>query len=142
MKKEDFIFHLDRASFSAKNFAENYVVNTLHKNFRYDVILCAPNDGSNLEGYEEYRAGKSKRKYDLTNKEAADLIYRKEGVPIWIDISVVKTDENKTTINLLCSSEISMNEEQLYYHESGSAPFGVKSPNLPFNFKEGKKFKI
>lgn len=129
MTKEEFLFRLQGASFLALKFAENYVKNKLYTEFRYDVTLIKPEN-------------RSKEFHEIREDEAADLIFKEGRVPTWIDISVSKVKKKQTIINLLCSRDYSDKKEDLYYTEGGSEPFGIKSPILPFWYKEGQKFKL
>lgn len=71
-----------------------------------------------------------------------DLLYRKNKIPIWIDIKVLKSNRNSTTFNLFCTGRYSDNEEELYYNDTGSGPFGIKGPTFPIGYKAGKKFSL
>ncbi len=108
-------------------FAERYVKTELKTNFKYNIIFTDTN-------------AESKMKFDLVDVEVVDMLYIKNKVPIWIDINVLKSSKTETTFNLLCSKDYSSNDEEYYYKHNGSGPFGIKSPNLPMNFKEGDKF--
>lgn len=72
-----------------------------------------------------------------------DLLYRKNKVPIWININVLKSSRKSTTFNLLCAGRFTDNKEEFYYiNKIGSTPFGIKSPELPLDYSEGKKFSL
>ncbi len=140
MTKQEFIFHLNGASFIAYKFAENYVKNKLPTDFKYNVILNASNDDSNLTQFDIYPEDNGEIKFDLSDKEVAELLYREGKIPIWIDISVLKSSQKNTTFNLLCAGRYSDNKKEFYYNHNGSGPFGIKSPTLPVGYKEGEKF--
>ena len=74
--------------------------------------------------------------------EVVELLYRKNKVPVWIDINVLKSNRKTTTFNLLCAGRYTNNKEEFYYNINGSGPFGIKSPNLPINYQEGKRFRL
>ncbi len=92
--------------------------------------------------FEYYKEDNEKIEKGLSDKEVCELIYRKGKVPVWIDIAVYKSDRKITTFKLLCSGRYSENNEEYYYQSGGTGPFGIKSPDLPIDFKKGKKFKL
>ncbi|CAM3712990.1 hypothetical protein [Flavobacterium chungbukense] len=142
MKKEEFLFCLKGASFVALKFAERYVKDKLVTDFKYNVILTVAGNIVGVKQFEIYPEEKDIIKLDLTDNEVVDLLYRNNKIPIWIDISVLKSSRKSTTFNLLCSGKYSGDKDDYYYNENGSGPFGVKSPNFPLNYKEGKKFRL
>ena len=78
---------------------------------------------------------------ELANADTVvETLLRKGKVPVWIDISVTMVQRRKTVLTLLCAGRYSDNTKELYYYQRGTGPFGVKSPNLPIDYKEGKKF--
>ena len=129
MTKIEFLFHLQGASFQALKFAEKHVKTELKTNFKYNVIFADEN-------------ANPKMKLDLTDQQVVDVLYINEKIPIWIDINVLKSSRKETTFNLLSSKDYSNNKDEYYYNHNGSGPFGVKSPILPPNYEEGKKFKL
>lgn len=142
MTKEDFLFHLQGASFISLKFAERYVKDKLVTDFKYNAILTVANNVNNLNKFDIYPEGNDIIKLGLTDIEVVDLLYRNNKIPIWIDISVLKSSRKSTTFNLLCSGKYSSDKNDYYYNQNGSGPFGVKSPNLPIDYREGKKFKL
>lgn len=142
MTKEEFLFHLKGASFVAMKFAEAYVKNKLTTNFRYDVTLSVSHDNPSLTQFDVYPEDNGVVKKDLTDEEVVDLLYRKGKVPVWIDINIIKTNRKTTTLMLLCAGRYSDDKNEYYYNSNGSGPFGVKSPALPIDYKEGKKFRL
>jgi len=126
MTKSEFLFHLNGASFVALKFAENYVIDRLTANFKYNEILNASNDNPNLTQFDIYPEDNGVKKFDLTVKEVVELLCRNEKVPVWIDINVFKVKRNFTTFNLLCSGRYSDDKNEDYYNNQGSGPFGLK----------------
>lgn len=142
MTKQEFLFHLKGASLVALKFAENYIKNKLTTDFTYNVILNASSDDPNLTQFDIYQEDDGKIKLDLTDNEVVELLYRNGKVPVWIDINVLKSNRKITNFNLLCSGRYSDDKKEFYYNDNGSGPFGIKSPKLPIDYKEGKKFKL
>ncbi len=142
MTREEFLFHLKGASLIALKFAENYVKDKLTTDFKYNVILNASTDDINLAAFDIYPEDTGTIQLDLTDNDVVELLYRKEKVPVWIDINVLKSSRKTTTFNLLCAGRFTNNKEEFYYNRNGSGPFGIKSPKLPMDYKEGKKFKL
>ncbi len=142
MTKEDFLFHLNGASFIALKFAEKYVKDKLVTDFKYNVILTIAGNIVGAKQFDIYPKKKDIIKLDLTDSEVVDLLFRNNKIPIWIDIRVLKSSRKSTTFNLLCSGKYSDDKDDYYYNQNGSGPFGVKGPNFPLNYEEGKKFRL
>jgi len=142
MTKSEFLFHLKGSSLIALKFAENYVKNKLTTDFKYNVILNASNDDLTLTQFDIYKEDDGVIKLNLTDNEVVELLYRKNKVPVWININVLKSSRKSTTFNLLCAGRYSDDKKEFYYNDNGSGPFGIKSPKLPIDYKEGKKFKL
>ena len=142
MTKEDFLFHLQGASFIALKFAERYVKDKLITDFKYNVIFTHSHHSTYPDHSDFYPKDEGIIKLNLTDNKVIDLLYRNNKIPIWIDISVLKSSKKNTTFNLLCAGRYSDNKEDFYYRDDGSAPFGIKSPTFPINYKEGKKFRL
>ena len=142
MTREEFLFHLNGASLIALKFAERYVKDKLTTDFRYNVMLNVSSDYKSLTQFDIYPEDTGIIKLDLIDKEVVELLYRKNKVPVWIDINVLKSSRKSTTFNLLCAGRFTDNKEEFYYNGNGSGPFGIKSPKLPIDFKEGNKFKL
>lgn len=142
MTREEFLYHLKAVSLIALKFAESYVKDKLTTDFKYNVVLNALGDEENLAQFDIYPEDTGKMKLDLTDEEVVDLLYRRNKVPVWININVLKSSKKSTTFNLLSSGRYSDNKEEFYYNENGMGPFGIKSPKLPFGYKEGEKFNL
>lgn len=142
MTKSEFLFHLKGSSLIALKFAENYVKNKLTTGFKYNVILNGSNDNPKLVQFDIYKEDDGIIKLDLTDNEVVELLYRKNKIPVWININVLKSSRKSTTFNLLCAGRYSDDKKEFYYNDNGSGPFGIKSPKLPIDYIEGKKFKL
>jgi len=142
MTKEEFLFHLQGASIIALKFAERYVKDKLETDFKYNVILSVSTDDPSLTQFDLYPEDQGTIKLDLTDTEVVDLLYRKNKVPVWIDISVLKSSKKSTTFNLLCAGRYTDNKDEYYYNRNGSGPFGIKGPNFPLDYVEGEKFRL
>ncbi|CAC9977064.1 MULTISPECIES: hypothetical protein [Flavobacterium] len=142
MTKEEFLFHLNGASFVALKFAENYVKDKLTTDFKYNIIFTPPNVIGNMDQFDIYPEDEGIIRLNLTDKEVVELLYRKNKIPVWIDINVLKSSRKSTTFNLLCAGRYTDNKEEYYYNDNGSGPFGVKGPTFPIGYKEGKKFRL
>jgi hypothetical protein len=140
MTKQEFLFHLDGASIVALKFAERYVKDKLVTDFKYNILLTDAPANSNLDQFDTYPEEDGIIKLGLTNNEVVDLLYRKNKIPIWIDINVLESTKEFTTFQLASSGKYSDDKNQYYYTENGSAPFGIKSPTFPIGYVEGEKF--
>jgi hypothetical protein len=142
MTKSEFHIYLKKSSLQAFNFAEKYVKDKLIDDFKYNLILNASNDTDCNQKFDTYPEDNGIIKLDLSEKAVLDILYRKNKVPVWIDINVLKSSKKSTTFNLLCAGRYTNLDEELYYYERGTGPFGIKSPILPNNYIEGEKFKL
>ncbi len=142
MNKPDFLFLLLGASYDAFRFAKKYVKNKLVPEFRYELELNVSDDDPELIQFDIYPEDNGKIYYDLTEKEVVDILCRNNKVPVWIDINVVKSDRQKTTLKLSCAGRYSSDRNEFYYINGGSGPFGIKSPVFPPTYKEGTKFRL
>ena len=142
MQEEEFKQLLLSATDQAKQFALNYIKNDLPVDNVYHIRLSLSHDDPSLTQFDIYPEdnGKTIKMADATT--VVNTLLRKAKVPVWIDISVSEIIEDKTVLTLLCAGRYSDNEKELYYHQRGLGPFGVKSPNLPADYKEGTKFKV
>ncbi len=142
MTKQEFLFHLSGASFLTFKFAENFVKNKLSTNFKYNLHLNSSVDDKSQEKFDRYPEDNKKVYSNLNKNEVVELLYRKGKIPVWIDISVLNSNKNWTTLELICAGRYTNEKEELYYNKNGTGPFGIKSPTFPPNYKEGKKFKL
>lgn len=140
MTKLEFLFHLKGASFVSLKFAERYVIDKLTTNFKYNVTFTKANTYGNIDRFDFYPKDDGIVKLNLSDNEVADLLYRKNKIPIWIDINVFKVEDEVTTLNVACAGLYSESKEEYYYSNDGFAPFGIKGPIFPIGYKEGEKF--
>ena len=143
MTRDEFILHLKDSSLAALKFAESFVNDELTTNFDYKVTLNASADDLNNNQFDHYPEDNGIIKLDLSETKVIELLHRKNKVPVWIDINVLKSSRKSTTFNLLCAGRFTDNENELYYkNKIGSTPFGIKSPRLPNDFFDEKKFNL
>ncbi|TPG37631.1 hypothetical protein [Flavobacterium pectinovorum] len=142
MTKQEFSFRLKNSSIEAVKFAERYITDKLTNDFKYNVIFTPGNDEEDFNKFDVYPEDDGIIKLNLTEIEVIDLLCRKNKIPVWIDICVLKSSRKITTFDLLCAGRYSNNEEEFYYNDSKSGPFGIKSPTFPIGYKEGEKFNL
>ena len=142
MNKPDFLFLLLGASFASFKFAKEFVKNDLKPEFKYDLELNVSNNNPELKQFDIYPEDNGKKYFDLTDKEVTEILWRNNKIPVWIDISVAKSDRKKTTFRLICAGRYSDDKNEFYYKDRGSGPFGIKSPDLPIGYKKGDKFRL
>ena len=142
MQEEEFKHLLLSATKQAKQYAVQYIENEVPADNAYYVRLSLSHDDPGLTQFDLYPedSGKTVEMADIS--KVITTLLRKGKVPVWIHIYVSKIKKNKTVLTLLCAGRYSDNIHELYYHQRGLGPFGVKSPDLPVNYKEGTKFKI
>lgn len=142
MNRGKFELLLLGSSYLSFKFAEKYLKDKLVPEFRYDIHLNYNEELKQIEGFDVYPEDKGKVMTDVDSRTVSDILFRKGKVPVWIDISVQYSNRKTTTFLLLCSGRYTNNEEDIYYTKAGTGPFGIKSPYLPPNYKEGKRFRL
>lgn len=140
MQKEEFKALLFSATESSKSFALNYINNNLPPDNVYDVHLSLSHDDPTLTQFGLYPGDKGVVIEKTNDYDVVQMLLRKGKVPVWINILVSAIRIDKTVSKLFCAGRYSDDMKEMYYHESGLGPFGVKSPSLPVDFKEGSKF--
>lgn len=142
MRKEDFYHQLIAASSATLRIGQQYVSNHLNHDLAYVVVLNQSYDAERKNDEIVYPEDNGKVHCHLSQLEVVDLLHRDNRCPMWIDISVAGADEKVTLLILLCCGRYHADESRLYYNWQGTQPFGIKSPNLPFDWKEGTKFEL
>jgi hypothetical protein len=142
MTKAEFLILLNGASYISYKFAKNYVKDKLVPEFKFDVLLNQSSDDPSLKQYDMYPEDDGKLIESISDKEVVELLFRNGKVPVWIDVAVLNAEKNHTVLRLLCAGRYSENKEEYYYNSGGTGPFGIKGPNLPIGYIEGKKFKL
>jgi hypothetical protein len=142
MTSQEFENLLIEATNQSLDFARNYVLDKLPKEFRYNVSLNNSKDDLSLKQFDIYPGDNEKKINFITSKAVVQLLNRKGAVPVWIDISVEYVHKGYTVFNLLCAGRYSYDSKEFYYTKNGTSCFGVKSPNLPIEFVIGEKFKL
>ena len=79
---------------------------------------------------------------DLNDVAVVDLLYRDSSCPQWIDIAVCGADKKTSLLELTCCGRYIGDPSRMYYYQTGHQPFGIKSPNLPIDWKPGMKIKL
>ena len=142
MTQEIFRKLLQKARSQAFEFALMFVTNELKEMYKYDVQLNQSCDTPQQEKFDYYLEDDGKSYEDLEEIEVVELLVRRQKIPVWIDINVKTVRDGYTIINLYCAGRYSGNEEEYYYKDRKTGPFGVKSPWLPPFHEKGTKFKI
>ena len=142
MEKEEFERLLLLATDRAKQFALNFIKNELPVENAYNLQLSIVDVDYNLAHFDAHIEGNKKIIKMANSGTVIAALLRDAKVPVWIDISVSEIIDEKTILNLLCANKYSENKEDLYYHQLGLGPFGIKSPNLPVDYIEGVHFKL
>jgi hypothetical protein len=68
-------------------------------------------------------------------EEVLEYLWRAGRVPEWIDAAVESADAQRSLIGLHCCGRYTATEELLYHRPGGMAPFSIKSPVLPSDWK-------
>ncbi len=142
MNKNDFTTYLLAASYLATKSGQEYIKEKLAFEFRFDVELNQSYDDPSDEGVTFYPEDEGRIFNDQSIEEVTTLLSRSGLIPEWIDINVKSCSKETTTLHLSCAGKYTDQMEKMYYSDRGLASFGVKSPNLPIDWVEGKKFKL
>ncbi len=127
MHKDDFHMRLTAASYWAWREMQQYVIDKLPPEFRYDLVL------RKIGGVEAEKAGAC-----LSATEVVDIVARDGSVPVWIDLMVDRVEKGTTVFSVECSDRRESDESSLYYTWSGSAPFGIKCGHFPKTWLEAE----
>lgn len=140
MQEEEFKHLLLSTTDYTKQFALEYIKNELPSENAYNICLSLSHDDPALTQFDSYPQDSGKI-IELADVDTViKTLLRNGKVPVWIDISVTTVQKRKTVLTLLCAGRYSDNNNELYYHQQGTGPFGVKSPNFPIDYIDGKKF--
>jgi len=133
---------LEIACFKAVHFGQYYITQKLVYDFKYELQLNRANDDLASGDFEKYPEDDGKIiRYENIDDVVNELV-RNERVPVWINISGYKYSKNDTLMRLICAGRFTNDSKELYYYHNGTGCFGIKSPYLPFGYKEGTKFNI
>lgn len=139
MDRALFLDRLLRASESCRAFTARYVTDKLPSGCLYWVNLNCSYDKNPLRPGEvtfpDDVQQHGPRVGPLSPGEVASLLWRDRMVPEWIDVSVWEVDEHVTYFRLMCCGRFTGEDQLLYYHWNGVAPFGIKSPVIPPRIK-------
>jgi hypothetical protein len=145
MKKEEFAALFQKASDFAINAARLYVTDVLPPERRFFLNIN--------EAYEDLKPTESthaelamaSREYwgPKLDGEIVDRIWIDGAVPVWIDISVYRSDSDFTYLDLDACNRFSREPTDYYYEDRNMGPFGVKSPAFPPRWEDSKgKFSL
>ena len=142
MTQDQFSQLLNDVSHHALTFACQHVENRLHDSFRYHVLLNQSSDGNASAAVSVYPEDDGREYLSLSADEVVKVLLRAGRCPEWIDIAVEAASGSFSLMRLLCSGRFTDDSKRFYYTDGGTGPFGIKSPNLPIDHREGVKFSI
>ena len=119
MKASVFRRQLSAASNYAIEASRRVILNRYSSNIRYDIVPCT----------EDSCVGQATA-VQITADEVVALLCRQGQVHVWIDISVAQSSRRRTTLTLYCADRTTAREDEMYYVDQGSHPFGIKTPVL------------
>lgn len=103
------------------------------------VVLNQSHDENRAKDEIIYPDDNGKIHSGLFEAKVVNLLFRESRCPVWIDINIAGTDQNVTLVELSCCGRYHGDRSRMYY---GNQPFGIKSPLLPPDWKEGEKFQL
>lgn len=142
MRPNDFRVLLVAASFEATRFGQRFVSEVLPFSFRYSVHLNQSFDDDADPESIRYPDDDGKVVRVDSEESVVELLHREGRYPEWIDVSVHAVSPSFTLLRLLCCGRFTNNRNKLLYDEGGFGPFGIKSPDLPKNWKDGSRFNL
>lgn len=143
MTAEQFHTLLVAASFLSLRIAKKYVSHDLPIDaFEYRVELNQSYDGHATADEVRFPSDDRRTVEGLTEREVVALLCRDAKCPEWIDVSAEAVGKDVTVFRLLCCGRYTDDVSKMYYTRRGLGPFGVKSPVLPPQFREGERFPL
>lgn len=142
MTRSEFTALLSKATTASIDFARRYVINDLSDAASFDVYLSRSCDVHATAKERLYPEDKGREYFCITEEEVVDVLYRDGRCPEWIDVSVKAQAPTHTRVRLICCGRFTDDLDLMYYSKRGMGPFGIKSPNLPFDFKEQNKLRL
>jgi hypothetical protein len=135
MDREVFLDHLLGASAYCREFATQFVLDSLPSTFGFWVMLnCSYDQNPLMDGeilFPDDVRKHGKRVGPLAADAVVSLLWRDQMVPEWIDISVWEADPHVTYFELMCCGRFTAESQRLYYSWTDIPPFGVKGPAYP-----------
>ena len=145
MKKEEFAALFRKASDVAIAAASRYVTDNLPPERR--LFLNINEAYEHLKPTEtthpELAMGDRHFLGPKLERDVIDHLWVDGTVPVWIDISVYRTDSDFTYLDLMACNRFSGESSDYYYEDRKMGPFGVKSPTFPPRWDDSKgKFSL
>lgn len=142
MTRSEFNDLLRKATAASVNFARRYVENDLPEAVRFRVLLNQSADNPAETAVRMYPEDVGREFSGLSEEEVCNLLLRDGRCPQWVDVSVEAQSPTDTRVCLRCCGRFTDDTQRMYYSGGGMGPFGIKSPGLPLDFKEGTKFRV
>ena len=140
MTDADFRVMLIASSFIAVRFGQQFVTQKLPFEFRYQAHLNYSCDDHATQDDVLYPEDEGRVVWCDSEDDVVTLLSRNDRCPQWIDIAVSRIGDTFTELQLLCCGRFTNDRNKMYYSDRGTGPFGIKSPNLPFDYQDGTTF--
>jgi hypothetical protein len=142
MTRSEFMNLLTKATTASVDFARRLVENELPQAVRFHVILNQSYDGNATAEERVYPEDDGREYLCLSAEEVGSVLLREGRCPEWVDVSVEAQSATDTRVQLLCCGRFTDNPRRMYYTDRDMGPFGIKSPVLPFGYKQGTRFRV
>jgi hypothetical protein len=76
---------------------------------------------------------------EMKRAEFIQRVWSAGRIPEWIDLSVRARNEGFTLVDVFIASKLVEEESACVYAARGQGPFGIKSPNLPWDWESVEK---
>src|SRR6478609_1058118 len=146
MDRSTFAQHFLSAAQHARDFARKFIAEQLPDEMTFRVHLNSSYDGHAGPDVKLFPGDSSDERSLATKQLDADgvvaLLWRDGFVPEWVDVTVAGLTQTATILDVGSCGRFAEDEQQLYYAQTGIAPFGPKGPVLPVNYVDGVRFSI
>lgn len=129
MTKEQFSKRFKKAYEDCLKLASNIISDNISDKYLFNLYMNLYKDHKHVEKYLR-----------LTFDEAVNSLYRKNGIPKWIDINVAKIKDDNTILKCDYSSDFISDDSKLQFSDAELSPFKVKPPSFS-NLKKLEKIK-
>lgn len=146
MDRSAFAQHFLNAAQIARDFARKFLEEDLPDEMSFRVHLNSSYDKHAGADVKLFPGDSSDERTLATKQLDADgvvgLLWRDGFVPEWVDLMVVGLTPTATILDVVSCGRFAADEKQLYYAQTGIAPFSPRGPVLPFNHVDDVRFSV
>ena len=131
MNGNEFCKRFQLASYFCRDFTNRHIKEELPSALLYNFALT---QRKSVDGEKIVLNGEAflkKQLVGLSPKEAANILFKNDLVPVWIDLFVGDFDESTTYIEVTFSEDYTADDSVLFHPKEGFPPFHVVGPTVP-----------